>query len=381
MADELNHGNPSPDEGTVVGPEAAADGPPPEGEAREHFLVVLTGVKRGQRYALGEGELVVGRKPPARLVLPDPLVSARHCGITLAADEVILTDLGSANGSYVDGRRVDRPTRLADGASLRLGDQWLRYEHRARSEVEAAGELLRDLAAAGEYLRSLLPPPGPLGPLGIDWHYQPCAQVGGDAFGCHALDGDAYAFYLIDVSGHGTPAALHTVSLLNLLRHRALPDTDPTDAAAVVARLNALFPMDAHGGMYFTIWYGVWQPATRCLHYCSAGHPPALLLAKDAAPRDLATPNLVAGALPEATFVADVVTVPRAGRLYLFSDGAYEIVTGEGRRWCLADFLPLLAGASGADPVPPAQIHARVTAAAAGGVLDDDFSLLAVDFP
>lgn len=107
--------------------------------------------------------------------------------------------------------------------------------------------------------------------------------------------------------------------------------------------------------MYSTLWCGVWQPATRLLRLRSAGHPPALLLTAGALPRQLATPNRVAGALAETSFVADAVTVP-ACRRYLFSDGTFEIVTGAGRRWGLADFLPLLSDAAGcaagADPRP-----------------------------
>ncbi len=382
MADDLNDTKP-PDESTVV----ADDGAVAElaSEPREHFLVVLTGTKRGQRVALGGQALIIGRKPPARLVLPDPRISGRHCSVEIMGDTAIVSDLGSSNGSFVGEARIAAPTALFDGATLRVGDQWLRYEKRVRSEIEAAGELLRDLDAAGEYLRSLLPEPGPLGPLRLDWYYQPCAQLGGDAFGCHALDDQRHAIYLIDVSGHGTPAALHTVSLMNLLRHRALPGTDMAEPARVVAQLNTMFQMESHGGMYFTVWYGVYDAATRRLRYCSAGHPPALLVSADGRQRsELATPNFVAGAMADIAFVDAMADVSPGSRLYLFSDGAYEIETHEGSRWALANFLPLLGAAARGETDAAGeaqQLFHTVSRAARGGTLEDDFSMLVVAFP
>ena len=44
---------------------------------------------------------------------------------------------------------------------------------------------------------------------------------------------------------------------MNVLRQRALPNTDFRDPAQVLHRLNAMFQMESHGGMYFSIWYGV----------------------------------------------------------------------------------------------------------------------------
>ena len=66
------------------------------------------------------------------------------------------------------------------------------------------------------------------------------------------------ALYLIDVSGHGVSAAMHSVSVANILRPKAL-SVDLRDPAAVLESLNEAFPMDAHDDMYFTIWYGVYS--------------------------------------------------------------------------------------------------------------------------
>ena len=90
--------------------------------------------------------------------------------------------------------------------------------------------------------------------------------------------------YLLDVSGHGVGAAMHSVSVLNVLRQRAIPQTDFKDPVQVVANLNAMFQMDRHDDQYFTMWYGVYDVARPNADVrVSAGHHPAYLVAPDRA--------------------------------------------------------------------------------------------------
>ena len=74
----------------------------------------------GTRHPLGE-RLVLGRGAEANLRINDPGVSRRHAELRLdSAGDVVVEDLGSTNGTLVDGRRVDR-TPLRDGATVRVG--------------------------------------------------------------------------------------------------------------------------------------------------------------------------------------------------------------------------------------------------------------------
>lgn len=74
-----------------------------------------------RRIALGDGENIVGRAPDASVWIDAPGVSRHHARILVADGEVILEDLGSKNGTYVQGRRVTAPAPLADGDQIRLG--------------------------------------------------------------------------------------------------------------------------------------------------------------------------------------------------------------------------------------------------------------------
>ena len=89
------------------------------------YLVIVEGAEPGERIPLGEEPIVIGREAPADLLLPDPLVSRRHCRVSLMGDEAFVFDLGSTNGTYIDGKLVMGSTPLPKGAHLEIGDHIL----------------------------------------------------------------------------------------------------------------------------------------------------------------------------------------------------------------------------------------------------------------
>jgi serine phosphatase RsbU (regulator of sigma subunit) len=172
--------------------------------------------------------------------------------------------------------------------------------------------------------------------------FLPSARLGGDALGYEPLDPHTFLIYLIDVSGHGVGAAMHSVSVLNVLRQRAVPNVDFRDPAQVLTGLNAMFQMDRHDDQYVTMWYGVYDAQNRTLAYASAGHHPGYLVTSDRkSALPLKTFGVVVGAVLEPNFTAAHAFVPAESSLYLCSDGAFEILTTD-RQCNLDDFLPLL---------------------------------------
>ncbi|RVU24515.1 FHA domain-containing protein [Streptomyces antnestii] len=120
-------GEPPLIDGTVLSLGVPAE-PGPELESAEAQLHVVAGPDAGGVHLLHGGEIRVGRSADADIALDDPDVSRMHCAVTLDTDgRVTVTDLGSTNGTTVDGGPVgDRPARLAPGALLRLGESTLR---------------------------------------------------------------------------------------------------------------------------------------------------------------------------------------------------------------------------------------------------------------
>ena len=93
-----------------------------EGELEQRFVVSPLGLK-------------IGRSPPADVVLPDARVSRTHCLVELADDALKVTDLKSTNGTFVDGKRIEEPTRLEVGSILRVGNVVLKHEVRSAADV------------------------------------------------------------------------------------------------------------------------------------------------------------------------------------------------------------------------------------------------------
>lgn len=95
-----------------------------ERKQRKHqptHLVVTEGGLRGTSIPLHEGGLLVGRNPECSLVLTDDYASGRHLRIYPGADAWYADDLGSTNGTVVNGERIGTGARLDPGAQIRIG--------------------------------------------------------------------------------------------------------------------------------------------------------------------------------------------------------------------------------------------------------------------
>jgi hypothetical protein len=81
----------------------------------------------GNRVPVGADPLVIGRLPECAVVLGDPNVSRRHAEVRRAGDDVVVTDLGSTNGTKVNGVSV-REQHLASGDEITVGSTMLVLE-------------------------------------------------------------------------------------------------------------------------------------------------------------------------------------------------------------------------------------------------------------
>jgi pSer/pThr/pTyr-binding forkhead associated (FHA) protein len=87
-------------------------------------LLALFGPKQGLRIPL-TGCLTLGRGATADLQLVDGKVSREHCRIDATGARAMIEDLGSQNGTYVNGEVIDRPTPVAEGDEIMVGDTLL----------------------------------------------------------------------------------------------------------------------------------------------------------------------------------------------------------------------------------------------------------------
>jgi pSer/pThr/pTyr-binding forkhead associated (FHA) protein len=83
-------------------------------------IVIVQGPNEGREFEVS-GAIVVGRDASAGLVIDDPEASRRHASLSLDGDSLMVEDLGSTNGTFVNGARISAPQKLDNGDKLRIG--------------------------------------------------------------------------------------------------------------------------------------------------------------------------------------------------------------------------------------------------------------------
>lgn len=121
------------------------------------------------------GPLVIGRECDG-LLLADPQVSRRHLSLDVADGRVVVTDLGSTNGSTLDGRRLTAPATLAVGSVVRCGETTVRLDAPADHTVRSP-DLGRRTVVAGtdDPSRTLVTPDAPTPPIDSGPRQRPIA--------------------------------------------------------------------------------------------------------------------------------------------------------------------------------------------------------------
>jgi sigma-B regulation protein RsbU (phosphoserine phosphatase) len=281
---------------------------------------------------------------------------------------------------------VKLPDRLEMIARLRYHSKGyiaqLERNEAYRKLAESQAMLAKEVAEAARYVASLLPRPLTKGPVQVDWRFVPSTQLGGDSFGYHRLDDDHFAFFLLDVSGHGVGASLLSVSALNVIAARSLPGVDFGDPGRVLAGLNNAFQMDKHNNKYFTIWYGVYQQSARRLTWAGGGHPAALLFtgadAATAVLTRLESQGMAIGMMDGVPFESSSCGLGPYAELLLFSDGVYEIPEPSGV-WTFDEF-EAFAAASPPDEGRIDRLLAEARRRNGAETLGDDFSMVRIRF-
>ena len=95
--------------------------PPPARPTRSFALRFISGKYQGGEFPLPEdGEIVIGRSSELDMVLVEDMVSRRHAKITATGGQIFIQDLGSTNGSFVNGEKIKR-ARLSEGDRILIG--------------------------------------------------------------------------------------------------------------------------------------------------------------------------------------------------------------------------------------------------------------------
>lgn len=225
------------------------------------------------------------------------------------------------------GLRTGRLVRELEVTSAQLESSMLQLEAK-QAEMDA------DLQSAAAFVRSLLPQQGhPAQGVTLAWEYQPSLTLGGDLFDVMAIDANHLGLYILDASGHGLAAALRSASLMTFLRvENILQMLGSYDPEQVLVEANRRFPLSPDGE-YFTLWVGQLHVPTGRLIYASAGHSGALLSPVQGPSRWLTQASLPLGFDPSAQFANSRLVLKPADRLFMLSDGIYDVPSPLGEFW------------------------------------------------
>lgn len=280
------------------------------------------------------------------------ILNYRHDG-TPFWNRLSLTPLRDASGevTHYIGVQSDVTAEREARETLRRTKENLERAHR---------RMQRNLETAASVQRSLLPDKVPSHHgASFAWHLDSCDELAGDTLDIFDLDEDHVGLYVLDVSGHGTAAALLSVAL----HHWLSPDPDrsvlrtdgPRGQARILSpdlvarQLNAEFPMDPETAQYFTVCYGILNRSRREFRYVCAGHPPPIHVSAAGEVRQLPSGGLPIGFMPDAEYETGLVKLEPGDRIYLYSDGLTESENDDGEFFDLHRLLEGIGAAHGTD--------------------------------
>lgn len=251
-----------------------------------------------------------------------------------------LMDQGKPIGLVRLYTRKPRVFTMAEGELLRaIADHAASAITTARlRRLRAHDERLnRQVRLAASVQRRMLPRSVPnMPPFEVAAHYAPSLELGGDFYDFLELGGHL-GVLIGDVAGKGVPAALLMASVRASVRAFA---QDIYHLDEVLERTNAALARDTLDHEFATVWYGVADPQTLRLTYCSAGHDWPLLVRM---PRDraveehdvsrLTADGMALGIDPTQTYPKGTFQLAPGDVLVTFTDGLHDATNFEGRRF------------------------------------------------
>ena len=228
-------------------------------------------------------------------------------------------------------------------------------EEQNKKLQEAYSRIREDLDAAVKMQRGLLPSSALTIPgFKFDWMFTPCHFVAGDIFNFFQLNEHQAGFYILDVAGHGIPAAMLSVTLSKILSPissqgsplmRFIPNPPHYDIATpaeAVHALNQLFQSEDDAMHYFTMVYGIVETRSARMLLTQAGHPSPIYQPRGAKAELLGTGGFPVGMLRDATYGELDLTIQPGDRLFLYSDGIPECTSKHGEHFSVDRLMTLL---------------------------------------
>jgi len=268
---------------------------------------------------------------------PQPVILAAFLGTGFAASFLLMSVLLRPIAALRAGiERIGRgdlstPVDLADRTefgmlAVAVNDMSSKL-HKAQGEMVERARLAHEMELARQIQRSLLPSEQTVaGEFVINGEQWAAAEVGGDYFDVLPLPGGRIALAVADVSGKGLAGCLVTSMIFSLLRAYHSSHASP---ASLLSALDERLGEILQRGNFVTMFYGVLDPETGRLVYCSAGHNPTLVYRREPERvewlRSKGIPlGSIRGGAVGRTLEDSVLQLARGDVLVQFTDGVNE---------------------------------------------------------
>lgn len=224
---------------------------------------------------------------------------------------------------------------------------------------EQDARMQRQVQLAADVQRRMLPRRMPSFPrLDLAARYVPSFELGGDFYDLIEL-GSSLGLAIGDVVGKGIAAALLMASVRASLRAHV---QDVYDIDEVMSRVNAALCRDTLDNEFATLWYGVIDPATLRLTYCSGGHEPPLVVrakgrGKAVAPapvEELSVGGMVVGVDPTYKYAKGLFDLKPGDTLVAYTDGVTDATNFQREKFGKKRLREAVVAAAGESPRAPA---------------------------
>jgi sigma-B regulation protein RsbU (phosphoserine phosphatase) len=195
-------------------------------------------------------------------------------------------------------------------------------------ELQRKQQLIdQDLKSAAAIQQSLLPARSPrIENVQVAWKFEPCEQIGGDIFNIHHMDERNVGLYMLDVCGHGVPAALISVAVSQFLNGAdglLGNNCELVSPDIVLNRLDHAFPFERFDS-FFSIICMTLDISEGILTYSSAGHPPPVLVHSNGSTETLDHRGPSIGLGCEDIIGQQSIELQTGDKILLYTDGLIE---------------------------------------------------------
>ena len=211
-------------------------------------------------------------------------------------------------------------------------DRTLRHLAEWREALASRDKLIalqNELDIASNMQQSILPKRFPDGPdYQVYASMEPARNVGGDFYDVVPLEDGRVGVAIADVSDKGVASALYMMSSRTLLKGAAIGCANP---GQVLEEVNDLLQDDSDTGMFVTVFYAIYDPATGEFTYANGGHNPPLIVYSNGESTVLPmTGGVALGAAPGIRYQEHTVSLSQGDTVFLYTDGVTEAMNGAG---------------------------------------------------